>query len=151
MSNLLLELKGNPEFNHTIWPPKLFVYDDLLIYKKRSWFILREITISYNQIARVTLSKSLLFAHLEIETTGTDNIRIKYISKSKGNYAKNIIDQKIYRSHAKHNAPPDNSQHKVISYERSMNRLKELENKGKISHKEYIRQQNDLLKKLKEF
>lgn len=149
MSTLLIELKGSPEFNRTIWPPHLFIYDDLIIYKKRSWFKLREITISYNQIARVTLTKTIFFSHMELETTGADNIIVKYISKSKGSYAKTIIDQKIYRSHAKHATAPDKNESEVLSYEKSINRLNELLNTGRITEKEFDSKKKEMLKSLK--
>ncbi len=149
MSILLIELIGNPEFNKTIWPPHIYVYDDLIIYKKRSWFKLKEITISYNQIARVTLIRGILFSHLELETTGTDNIVVKYISKSKGKYAKTIIDQKIYKSHAKHATIPDKNEGEVSAYEKSINRLNELLNTGRITEKEFERKRKDLLKDFK--
>ena len=123
MSTLLLELAGNLTFNRTIWPPHLLVFDDLLIYKKRSWFLVREITISYNQIARVTLLKNLLFADLEVETTGADNIKLRFLSKKKASYAKTIIDQKIFRSHAKHVTAADPNDTKVSTFEKSINRL----------------------------
>lgn len=148
MSILLLELTGNPTCNRTVWPPHLSVYDDLLIYKKRSWFIVREITISYNQIARVTLTKGIFFATLEIETTGTDNIRIKFILKGKASQAKSIIDQKIYRSHAKHAPAPDKESGEVVSYEKSLSRLKELLNKERISQREFNKKKDELLKKV---
>jgi hypothetical protein len=149
MSTLLIELIGNWEFNKTIWPPHVFVYDDLLIYKKRSWFKMREITISYNQIARVTLTRGIFFSHLELETTGTDNIAIRYISKTKGKYAKTIIDQKIYRSHAKHVIFPDKNEGEVPSYEKSVNRLNELLNTGRISQKEFKGRKRELLRSFK--
>lgn len=149
MSTLLIELKGSPEFNRTVWPPHLYIYDDLIIYKKRNWFKLREITISYNQIARVTLTKSLFFAFMELETTGSDNIIVKFVSKSKGADAKTIIDQKIYRSHAKHVMAPDKNESEVQSYEKSVNRLKELLNTEKISKSEFEKRRNELLKQFK--
>jgi len=146
MSILLIELIGNPEFNATIWPPHIYVYDDLIIYKKRNWFRLREITISYNQIARVTLTRGIFFSHLELETTGDDNIVVKYISKSKARYAKTIIDQKIYKSHAKHATVPDKNEGEVYAYEKSINRLNELLNTGRISKKEFEGKRKELLK-----
>ncbi len=149
MSTLLIELHGNPTFNRTIWPAHLLVFDDLLIYKKRSWFVIREITISYNQIARVTLVKSVLFAHLEIETTGADNVKLRYLSKGKASYAKTIIDQKIYRSHAKHAAAPEADNAKVSTFEKSLNRLKELEARGQISGHDYDKKKNELIKTLR--
>lgn len=149
MSTLLIELKGSPEFNRTIWPPHLFIYDDLIIYKKRSWFRHREITISYNQIARVTLTNGILFAGIELETTGADKIIVRFVSKSKSAYAKTIIDQKIYRSHAKHAVAPDKNESEVNSYEKSVQRLKELLNSGRITEREFEAKRRDLLKDLK--
>ena len=146
MSTLLIELKGSPELNRTIWPPRIFVYDDLIIYKKRNWYKLREITISYHQIARVTLTRGLFFSHLELETTGDDKIVVKYISKSKGKYAKTIIDQKIYKSHAKHASLPDKNEDEVSAYEKSVNRLNELLNTGRINKKEFESKRKELLK-----
>jgi len=149
MSTLLIELRGSPEFNRTIWPPHVYVYDDLIIYKKRSWFKLREITISYNQIARVTLTRGIFFSHLELETTGADNIVVRYISKAKGKYAKTIIDQKIYRSHAKHATAPDKGESEVSSYEKSVNRLNELLSTEKITKKEFENRRRELLKEFR--
>ena len=149
MSILLIELKGSPEFNRTIWPPHIYIYDDLIIYKKRSWFRLKEITISYNQIARVTLTKGIFFAFMDLETTGSDNISVRYISKKKGSYAKTIIDQKIYRSHAKHAVAMDKAESEVQSYEKSINRLTELLNTGRISEKEFNDKKRQLLTDLK--
>jgi hypothetical protein len=127
----------------------MYIYDDLIIYKKRSWLKLREITISYNQIARVTLTKTLFFSHMELETTGADNIIVKFVSKSKGTYAKTIIDQKIYRSHAKHAVVPDKNQSEVISFEKSVNRLNELLNTGRLTKNEYDSKKKQLLKELR--
>jgi hypothetical protein len=148
MATLLLELVGNPTFNRTIWPPHVLIYDDLLIYKKRRFFVFREITISYNQIARVTLTNGIFFAHLEIETTGADKIIVKFISKKKGRYAKSIVDQKIYRSHAKHNPIQEQTTSLVGSYEKSLSRLGELVSKGIISKAQYQRKKHDLLRYL---
>lgn len=149
MSTLLIELIGSREFNRTVWPPHVLVYDDLVIYKKRNWFKHREITISYNQIARVTLTRGIFFSHLELETTGADKIIVKFISRSKGKYAKTIIDQKIFRSHAKHATAPDRSEDEVLSYEKSINRLNELLITGRINQREFESKRKDLLKNLK--
>jgi hypothetical protein len=149
VSTLLLELVGDPTFNRTIWPVHIKIYDDLIIYKKRTWFILREITISYNQIARVTLSKGLLFGFLEIETTGADKIVVKYVSKTKANQAKAIIDQKIYRSHAKHNPGQEKESPEIATYEKSVSRLKELLNRGSLTVGEFERKKKELLKKIR--
>jgi len=148
MSILLLELRGHWTLNRTIWPPHLFIYDDLLTYRKRRWFIVKEITISYNQIAQATLHSGILFSHLEIVTTGTDDIIIRYISTKLGKKAKKILDQKLYHAHAKLHPEVELDQSKMNVYEKGLNRYKELLNRGKITKKEYERKKKDLLKKI---
>jgi len=148
MSILLVTLKGNKLFNRTIFSPWLYIYDDLLIYKKRKWFVLREMTISYKQIARFTLAKRIFFAHINIISTGGDKIEIKFVNKKNASQAKAVIDQKIFHSHARRNAPINGSGENVGSYEKTINRLKELRNRNKISEREYEKKKRELLKKL---
>lgn len=148
MSTLLVILKGNRLFNKTFFRPQLFIHDDLLIYRKRRWFMTREMTISYTQVARFTLAKGILFAHIDIISTGGDEIEIKFVSKKDASQAKAIVDQKIYHAHAKHNISQQESGGNVGSLERTMNRLKELLSRGKISDKEYEKKKKDLLKNL---
>lgn len=148
MSTLLLKLWGNKTLNHTVWPPYLYIYDDLLSYKKRSWFKLKEITMSYNQIAQSTLQTGIFFATLEIITTGTDDIIIKYIDKKSGKKAKKIIDQKLYHAHSKLHPDVETDKSKMNTYEKSVNRLKELLNKGRITEKEYEKKKDRLLDNL---
>lgn len=148
MSTLLVTLKGNKLFNRTIFSPWLYVYDDLLIYKKRKWFILREVTISYNQIARFTLAKGIFFAHINIITTGGDNIETKFVRKNDATQAKAVVDQKIFHAHAKHGVPIKEGREGVGSYEKTINRLKELRNRNKISEREYEKKKKELLKGL---
>ncbi len=149
MSSLLLELNGNPAFNRTIFPPYLYIYDDLLKYKRRKWFIVREITMSYNQIAQATLSSGLLFGTLEIYTTGAEDIIIKYIPRALAKQAKKIIDQKLYHAHAKLHPDKEKSTDDVVAFERSISRLRELVNKGRIDEREFNRRKSDILSKVK--
>lgn len=148
MSTLLLHLEGSPTFNRTIFTPNLFIYDDLIIYRKRSWFVLREITISYHQISQVSFTKGLFFGHLEI-ITGEETLKIRYLPKSKTRSAKDIIDQKIYHSHAKHSPALDHNTSEVTTYEKSLNRLQELLNRGSISKKEFEKKKAELFKELR--
>jgi len=146
MSTLLVTLKGNRLFNKTLFSPRLFVHDDLLMYRKRRWFMVRDMTISYNQVARFTLAKGIFFAHIDIITTGGDEMEINYVSKKDASQAKAIVDQKIYHAHAKHNISTQDSRGDIGSFEKTMNRLKELLNRGKISEKEYEKKKKELLK-----
>lgn len=149
MSTLLVHLKGNMSFNRTIFPPRLYVYDDLLIYKKRYLFKTKEITMSYNQISKVNLVRGIIFAEIELATTGTDDIRVRFVSKKNATMAKKIIDQKIYHAHAKHRPEDTKISGEIKDYEKSLARLKELLNKGSMSEREFNKTKNDLLKKLR--
>lgn len=148
MSTLLVTLKGNRLFNRTLFKPRLYVHDDLLIYKKRKWFVAREMTISYTQVARFTLAKGIFFGHIDIISTGGDEIEIKFVNKKDASHAKGIVDQKIYHSHAKHNISKQEVVGNIGSLEMTMNRLKELLTRGKITEKEYEKKKKDLLKDL---
>jgi hypothetical protein len=147
MSTLLVYLRGSMSFNRTPFPPRLYVYDDLLIYRKRHLTKTREITMSYNQLSKVNLIRGIFFGAIELATTGKENIDIKWVNKKKATMAKKIIDQKIYHAHARHKPEETQLAREVKEYERSVNRLKELHNRGEISKKDMDRMRRDLLKK----
>jgi hypothetical protein len=149
MATLLVELHGNRSLNRTIFAPHLYIYDDLLIYRKRKLLKINEITISYNRIAQVQLTRGIFFAGLEIITSGPDRIMIRYVSKKNAIKAKRIIDEKIYYSHAKHR--PDNNPDPGVSidYEKALSRLKELLSKEQITEREFRQKKADLLKKIR--
>ena len=144
-----MELHGDMTLNRTMWPQYLYVYDDLLIAKKRRFFVVKEVTISYNHIAQVILNKGLLFATVKIETTGEDDILLKYVWAKNAVNDKKIIDQKIYHSHAKHSPTQEKDTNQINRYEKSLNRLKELVSRGQLSNKEFEKKKNELLKTLR--
>ena len=148
MSNLLLQLQGIRSLNRTIFPPYLFIYDDILVFKRRKWIWVKEVSISYNQISQVTLNKGIFFSSLDIITTGTDDIILKYIPSKQAIKAKKILDQKIYHSHAKHQQIETGSRIALSDYEKTLNRLRELLSKGQISQKDYERKKSQLIKRL---
>lgn len=145
MSTLLVQLKGHRLLNKTFFPPYLYVYDDLLMYKKRKWFALTEATISYNQVARFTTTKMLFYSHVSLATTSGDVIDIRFVNKKAASRAKSVIDQKIYHAIAKHETPISVQPNDISVQEKSINRLKELLNRGKISEKEYENKKKDIL------
>ncbi len=110
--------------------------------------MVREITISYNQISQVITNTGIIFATVEIITTGEDHIVIKYISKKIAKAAKNIIDQKIYHAHAKHQPNLTMANSATSSYEKGLARLKELLIKEKITEQEYETKRAELLEEL---
>lgn len=148
MSNLLLKLVGNPTMNRTIFPPQIYLYDDVMIYRKRSLFKIREITIAYSHIAQVKLIRGILFAGLEIIDNGVDNIVVNYVSKTQAARAKKIIDQKIHYAHAKEHPDVQIAPSNLPNAEKSLTRLRELLNKGVISQREYNSRKDKYLKHL---
>ena len=152
MSTLLLHIRGYFLYNKTLFPPNLFIYDDFVVYKKRSWFFfVEEITISYNQIAQVVIKSGIVFSHLGIMSTGVENIHIRYLFKWRARQAKKIIDQKVFHSHGKRGSGSKSTKSKnaVRKYERSLSRLRELLHKGRITKREYNKKRKQLLNKLR--
>ena len=146
MAKLLIQLRGNKSLNRTIFPPHLYIYEDLLIYKKGHLFGSKESTISYGQISQIILSKGIFFANIQIVTTGNDDIVVNWVNKKLASTAKKIIDQKIYQSHSKHSDAAEKVGETHINVEKALSRLKELVVKGHLSEKEYQKKKNDLLK-----
>jgi len=150
MATLLLKLTGYFVLNRTIFPPKLFVYDDLLVYEQRHWFVVKEITISYNQISQVTLHTGIVFGHIKVSSTGVEDIHIKFLFKGPAAHAKRIIDQKVYHVHAKRESPKNKGVEKEVRlFEKSLHRLDELHKRNKISNREYKKKKKQLLKNLR--
>jgi hypothetical protein len=147
MSTLLVYLRGNMSFNRTLFPPRLYVYDDLLIYRKRHLTKTKEVTFSYNQISKINLTRGIFFGAIEFATTGRENFEVKWVSKKKATMAKKIIDQKIYHAHAQHKPEETQLAREVKEYEKSVNRLKELHGRGEISKKDLDKMRRDLLRK----
>lgn len=131
--------------NKTMWEPSLIVYDDFIVYRRRHWFVLKEVTISYKQIAQVNLSTGLLFSELEIVITGNDTrtVRVRYAPKDLTKKTKKIIDQKVHMYH--HQDDKRELENGVKNLEKSLGRLNELLAKGKITKKEFELRKKDLL------
>lgn len=153
MSHTLIQIAGNRFFNKTIWPPFLFVYDDMLVYKKRSWFITKEMTITYNQITQVNMYSGIFFAKLEIITPSNDEhiIIVNFVPKQEAVRAKRIIDQKVHTAHKDtsniNRDKSDSREGDIKHFEKSLTRIKELLNRGRITKREYEKQRKELLKK----
>lgn len=148
MSTLLLKLNGSPFWNQTIFPPYLFVYEDILLYKKRHLLSVDEITTAYSHIVQVHLKRGIFFSQIEVINKDASAISIRWVGKEVAQRAKKLIDQKIYYAHAKER--PDSITHiqgeGVHNAEKSINRLRELVNKGVISEKEFNEKRKKILK-----
>jgi hypothetical protein len=147
MPTLLLELKGNKYLNRTLFPPWLYVYDDILLYRKRRFIRVDEITLPYSHIVQVNLIQGLFWGTLEIINTGVQNVTIKFVWKGKARKAKELIDDKIYHAHAKHKPGDSTKSGNMYEFERSLNRLEELKKRGRISRKEYKKRRATLMQK----
>ena len=150
MSTLLLKISGSKTFNRTIFAPYIFVFDDILLYRKRKLFSVTEITVAYSHIAEVNLKRGIFFAALEIHSTAQKIIVVRYLNKDLASHAKKIIDQKIHFAHAKHRPESEVTAHQnqVSEMEKSLNRLNELYNKGKISEKEFNSSRKQILERM---
>lgn len=152
MSNLLLEIKANKYLNRTMFPHRLYIFDDKVVYKTRGLFRISETTISFNHMSQVDVTRGIFFASLEIiNTGGVKDILIKHVRKSKAMKAKSIIDQKIHHIHNAANHPEQSryaAESLIEKTEKDLNRLKELLLKEKLTQKEYNKRRNKVLKNL---
>ena len=148
MPTQLMHIYGNRSFNRTIFRPHLYIYDNMLVYKKRHLFSHDEITLTYNHVSQVDIKKFILFfAHIEIITTATQNIKIRWVSRGQAIRAKKLIDDKVYKAHRRNHAGEQVVEAVVTGFEHSLSRLKELVSTGKITDKEYNQRKKQLLKK----
>jgi len=149
VNNLLLEIQGNNYINRTIFPHKLFLYDDILLYSKRRFLRVKEVTIAYSHIVQVDLLKGVFFSTINIVNTGVDPIIIRGIPNKVAVKAKKIMDQKIHTAHAKHQpAHLGAIENEVDNYEKYINRLNELLQRGKISQREYNKKRSEILENM---
>lgn len=137
---------------HTIFPQSLSIFEDLISFRKRKWFNVDEMTVTYNHIAQANLKRGVFFSTLEIITSGgSDNPSIRCIINKDAKKAHKIIEQKIYRAHATNQAKEEFKAEKeteVVKMEKSLSRLKELLLKGKISEKEYEKKRKSAMEAL---
>ncbi len=149
MSNRLIKMvSGNKYVNHSFFRPYLYIYEDLMVYKKRKKiFWVDEITMPYNHIAQVNLHKGILFSKFEIVMSGGNNtVPIKGIWNRPAKKVKEIIDNKVYHAHNKHQPNTQKVEdHIMDNIEKALSRLKELHRKQQISQREFDKRKNELL------
>jgi hypothetical protein len=105
----------------------------------------------YNQISQVNMIKGIIFGYLSISTTGTHDAEAKYVNKKGAIRAKKIIDDKVYWAHHKKGRGDQehkSSHSKVTGYEKSLKRLNELLQKGKVGKTEFRKKKRELLKRV---
>lgn len=151
MSNLIFEIGTYRLRAHTIFKSTLKIYEDFIVFRKRKWFTVQEITIPYNQIAQANLVSGVFFSMLQIiDSGGSDGVSLNYVLNKQAKKAKKLLDQKIYRYHVtggdkrQFEAKP----HALDSFEKSLSRLHELMLKGKISERDFEKKKRNLIKSL---
>ncbi|KKU30803.1 MAG: hypothetical protein UX44_C0012G0013 [candidate division WWE3 bacterium GW2011_GWA1_46_21] len=149
MSNLLLKISGSRIRNKSIFAHQLFIYDDLMVFKKRGLIRKHEVSISYNHVSQIYLRRGLFYSDLEIiNTGGIESIFIRYVLNKPAEMAKKVIDRKIHFAHQRQKGITTvaDDRNEVMKLERSLQRLEELLSKGRISKREYNSMRTGLLK-----
>lgn len=125
------------------------IYDDRMMFKRRRWFKIFEITITYNHVAQANLTKGVFFATIEIiNSGGYENASLKNIPNKDATKAKKMIDQKIRLVHTKDKGFTIADDKKVQKLEKSLNRLMELLRKKRINKREFNKRKKILLRKI---
>lgn len=148
MSTQLIHIAGNRIYNKTLFRPHLYIYDNRVVYKKRSWISKDELVITYNHIAQINIHKFIVrFAHIEIITTAQQVIKVRWVKKGQAIKVKRLVEQKIHQAHRKHSKHPEHTNLEINDFELSLKRLKELLTTGKITDREFKKKKKHLLKK----
>ncbi len=163
MPHQLMEIEASRTMNKTMFAHRLHIFDNKMVYHARSYFVkITEVTISYNHVSQVYLTKGLFFATLEIiNTGGTKDIIIKYVPKKKAEQAKRIIDSKIHnltedpfskektQSNSNLTKKRSHAELELNSVEMALSRLEELLLRNRISKKEYEKKRKSILQDMK--
>ncbi len=152
MSNLLLEVKMNLLRAHTIFGSTLRIYDDYLTLRRRKWFNVEEVTMTTDNVVQVNLVSGIFFSTIQlVNSSGAQDVSISHVWKPTAKKAKSILDQKLQQYHltganqVKFQQP---TQQEVGNFEKSLNRLRELVSKGKLTESEYEQKRQKMLKEI---
>lgn len=77
---------------NAVFPDKLIITDDGVIYRKGRIIGYKEIKIRYSAIGSVSLDKHLLFADIIIETNGGQRITARGFSRSDASMIRDLLD-----------------------------------------------------------
>lgn len=153
MTSFLYEIHTNLLRACTIFPKSLKIYTDYVVFRKRSWFTVEEVTMTTSNIVQAHLKKGLFFSTLEVmNSSGADIAEIKHVWNPHAIKAKQILDQKLYQMHTAgtNRGEVENTPHEQLdSLEKTLNRMKELVARGKISQREFEQKRQKLLKQVR--
>jgi len=146
MSLLIYDLEASKTMNLEIFARILYVYDQHLVYKHRTWLKKFETTIPYTSISKFYLTEGVFFSEVEIVAPGLkEDIRLRFTPKRGSRITKFLIDEKIKMFTGKSKPKDLEAIEKVENY---IERLYELKKQGKIKVKELIKRREDFFKKI---
>ena len=132
--------------NLEIFARILYVYDQHLVYKHRTFFKKFETTIPYTSISKFYLTEGIFFSEVEIVAPGLkEDIRLKFTPKRGSKITKFLIEEKIKDFTGK-SKPKDLEN--IQKIEKYIERLYELKKEGKIKLKELFKRREDFFKKI---
>jgi len=153
MTSFIYQVNTNLLRACTIFPKSLKIFTDYVVFRKRAWFNVEEVTVTTSNIVQVHLRKGILFSTLVVmNSSGSDVAEIKHIWNPKAIKAKQILDQKLYQIHTTGFVKKEfeNAPHAQLdNFEKTLGRLKELLQRGKITQKEFDEKRQGMLKKVK--
>ena len=146
MSLLIYILDANKTMNLEVFARTLFVLDQHLLYKHRTFFKKYETTIPYTSISKFYLTEGIFFSEVEIVAPGLkEDIKLRYTPKKGSRITKFLIDEKI-KAYAGKSKPKDLEN--IEKIEKYMERLYELKKEGKIKLKELNQRREEFFKKI---
>lgn len=146
MSLLIYDLEANKTMNLEIFNRTLFIFDQHLVYKHRTFLKKYETTIPYTSISKVYLTEGVFFSEVEIVAPGLkEDIRLKFTPKRASRISKFLIDEKIKDFTGK-SKPRDLEN--IEKIEKYISRLHELLKEKKIDKKELHQRREEFFKKI---
>jgi hypothetical protein len=146
MSLLIYDLEANKTMNLEIFSRILYVYDQHLVYKHRTFFKKYETTIPYTSISKVYLTEGIFFSEVEIVAPGLkEDIKLRFTPKRGSRISKFLIDEKIKDFTGKSKPKDLENIRKIENY---IERIYELKKEKKITAKEAIKRREVFFKKI---
>jgi hypothetical protein len=146
MSLLIYDLEASKTMNLEIFARILYVYDQHLVYKHRTFFKKYETTIPYTSISKVYLTEGIFFSEVEIVAPGLkEDIKLRFTPKRGSRISKFLIDEKIKDFTGKSKPKDLENIRKIENY---IERIYELKKEKKITAKEAIKRREVFFKKI---
>lgn len=149
MNLLIYHLHASRTMNMEIFHQTIYVYDQHITYKHRTWFKKYETTIPYTHISKFFLTQGIFFSDIEIVAPGLkESIKLRFVSKSGARIAKFLIDEKTKVFGGKASKKDLENIERIENY---MSRLYELKKSKKISQDELYKRSEVFLKKIEKY